>query len=524
MGLRKGMMIMKRFNTTGSCLPDIHYMVDLNHKLKQIKDLVDRGSYFTINKSRQFGKTTILKAMKRYLNNDYIILSASFENAGDVFKHEKTFCQYFYRLLYTLICNESRIPDEVIHLCQKNITEANFYDFIELSDFISILCDNRKVILMIDEVDQAGNYEVFIKFLGVLRNKYLNRDEFSTFYSVILAGVHDVKNMKLKIRNEAEHQYNSPWNIAEDFCVDMSFSANEIATMLIDYENDHHTNMDIDQISNIIYDYTSGYPFLVSLICKVIDEQLNKDFTVYGIKKAVKIITSKSNTLFQDMIKNVQKYEDLSKLIQSILFNGKEYSYHPDSYIINIGIMFGFLKNNQGKVCISNRIFEIYLYDYFIISEEINKTIYEYSRDNRSQFFVDQSLDMKKIIIKFSEYFNDIYNVNDIKFVEEYGRKIFLMYLKPIINGVGNYYVEARTRDNTRTDIIVDYLGKQYIIELKIWHGNSYNERGEQQLVEYLDLYHENHGYMISFNFNKNKTPGIKEIQINDKTIFEAII
>lgn len=32
--------------------------------------------------------------------------------------------------------------------------------------------------------------------------------------------------------------------------------------------------------------------------------------------------------------------------------------------------------------------------------------------------------------------------------------------LKPIINGIGNYYIEAQTRDGRRTDIIVDYLGK----------------------------------------------------------------
>lgn len=36
-----------------------------------------------------------------------------------------------------------------------------------------------------------------------------------------------------------------------------------------------------------------------------------------------------------------------------------------------------------------------------------------------------------------------------------------------IINGTGNYYIEAQTRDQTQTDIIVDYLGKQYVIELK---------------------------------------------------------
>lgn len=33
-----------------------------------------------------------------------------------------------------------------------------------------------------------------------------------------------------------------------------------------------------------------------------------------------------------------------------------------------------------------------------------------------------------------------------------------MLYLKLIINGVGNYYLEAQTRDARRTDVIVDYL------------------------------------------------------------------
>ena len=75
-----------------------------------------------------------------------------------------------------------------------------------------------------------------------------------------------------------------------------------------------------------------------------------------------------------------------------------------------------------------------------------------------------------------------------------------------------------------RTDVIVDYMGEQFIIELKIWYGNEYNERGEKQLVDYLDYYHKDKGYMISFNFNKNKKIGIQEISIQDKTIVEAIV
>lgn len=72
--------------------------------------------------------------------------------------------------------------------------------------------------------------------------------------------------------------------------------------------------------------------------------------------------------------------------------------------------------------------------------------------------------------------------------------------------------------------MIVDYLGEQFIVELKIWHGNEYNERGEEQLAGYLDYYHKEKGYMLSFNFNKNKNIGVHEIKAGNKTIVEAVV
>lgn len=37
-----------------------------------------------------------------------------------------------------------------------------------------------------------------------------------------MAGVHDIKTLKMKISNEEIQKYNSPWNIVADFKVDMS--------------------------------------------------------------------------------------------------------------------------------------------------------------------------------------------------------------------------------------------------------------------------------------------------------------
>ena len=72
--------------------------------------------------------------------------------------------------------------------------------------------------------------------------------------------------------------------------------------------------------------------------------------------------------------------------------------------------------------------------------------------------------------------------------------------------------------------MIVDYLGEQFVVEMKIWRGNEYNERGERQLSEYLDYYHLKKGYMLSFNFNKKKEIGVREITIGDKVIVEAVV
>ncbi len=45
------------FNINGACQPTKHYMVDLELRLKTIKLMIDAGEYFTINRTRQYGKT-----------------------------------------------------------------------------------------------------------------------------------------------------------------------------------------------------------------------------------------------------------------------------------------------------------------------------------------------------------------------------------------------------------------------------------------------------------------------------------
>ena len=366
-----------------------------------------------------------------------------------------------------------------------------------------------------------------------MRDAYLDREDTPTFQSVILAGVYDIKNLKQKIRPNEEHRYNSPWNIAARFTVDMSFSADDISGMLCTYEHDHHTGMDIRGIAEYIYDFTSGYPYLVSYICKLLDEQLPEEsefgtrknaWSKAGVLEAVKILLKENTTLFDDMRKKIQDYPELRSMLYAILFQGKSFPYNPDNHSIDIGMMFGFVKEEDGMVSIANRIFETRLYNLFLSEELMENETYQAGFMERNLFVKNGFLDMDMVLEKFVKHFTDVYNDNDTAFIEENGRRLFLLYLKPIINGTGNYYIESRTRNLRRTDVIVDYRGRQYIIEMKIWRGDEYNRRGQEQLARYLDEYHLDKGYLLSFNFNKNKTVGLSKTVCCGKEIAEAVV
>ncbi|MCQ2222757.1 MAG: hypothetical protein MJZ35_03090 [Bacteroidaceae bacterium] len=516
---------MKIFNTAGTCRPNEHYMVDITDRLEIIRGMVAKGDYFCINRGRQYGKTTTLEAISYRLSDEYCIFNISFEGADDSsFETAATSNANFLKR----IKRESRIVDGQIYDYLKSVCPPglNAIEDVDFSEVVEEMCamSSKPIVVLIDEVDQAGNNQGFIKFLGGLRNMYLKRESHPTFQSVILAGVYDIKNLKLKIRTEEEHQYNSPWNIAVPFDVDMSLSAKGIADMLAEYKADHNLTFDEVFVGQMIRDYTAGYPFLVSRICQIIDtEQYTWDKE--GVLKAVNALLKEGNTLFDDIQKKLTQFPGLSDMLRSIIFGGKRVSFNYYDRDINIAVMFNFVKEELGATKIACRIFETWLYNYYISLDKPSH-IYQLGEYEKNQFVHDGFIDMRLLMERFCVHFNEIYRPgHDDQFVEDNGRKIFLTYLRPIINGIGNYYCEAQTRDLTRTDIIIDYLGQQYIVELKIWRGQSYNERGEKQLAEYLERYNLQTGYMVSFCFNKNKQCGLQPpVELNGRTLIEAIV
>lgn len=402
--------------TNGYCDPQLHYMVDLTERLEQIKAMVDAEMYFAINRARQYGKTTVLTALADYLQEDYTVISLDFQGMSYAdFASEQSFAAAFSRQLLMETVN---IPGEV-----KEVLE-NYAAGTASQATLSVLfmplikmcrLSRKKIVLIIDEVDSATNNQVFIDFLAQIRLCYLKRKRIPTFQSVILAGVYDIRNIKQKIRPDAEHKTNSPWNIAAKFDVNMDFSPKEIAGMLREYEAEHQTGMKIEEMSQLIYDYTSGYPYLVSGLCKNMDEEIagtesfpdkSSAWTRAGFEEAVKLLVGDNNPLFQPLTGKLSDDPMLRTVLYELLFTGKTIPYVAQNRYIDMASMLGFIKNDRGSAVVSNRIFETVLYNLFISEEFSTSGMYDAGVQERNRFIVGGHLDMKRVLEKFVETFD----------------------------------------------------------------------------------------------------------------------
>jgi AAA-like domain len=514
---------MKEFNITGKCIASQHYMADVSGKLERVLNMIERGQYFIINRPRQYGKTTMLFSLASTLraNGNYNVFNISFEGVGDaVFEDEKTFAPIFLHLLEKQAAQYA--PALTPFLNEKQNAVNSLYGLSNVLTEI-ILKTDKKTVLLIDEVDKSSNNQLFISFLAMLRNKYLSRDEAPTFHAVILAGVHDVKTLKLKLRPDEEQKYNSPWNIASDFKVDMNLQPDEIEPMLREYAADRNVMLNSQDIAERLFHFTSGYPFLVSKLCKIFDEDIlptktEKVWVEQDILIAIQSLLREHNTNFDTVIKNLENNLNLYDLVFKLLVLGEREEYNIYDPVINLGMIHGILRNGFG-VRIHNKIYAELIYNY-MTSKVKSNLIFGDANISNSFYTPDKGLNMEAVLTKFQDFMREQYSRHDRDFLERQGRLVFLAFIKPIINGSGYDFKEAQISEERRLDVVITYNTHRYITELKVWRGKVAHEEGFQQLTDYLNRLNLTEGYLVIFDHAKRKSWKKEWVTAEGKRVF----
>jgi len=502
----------KTFNTTGVCVPEWHYMMDTSAKMRRVRAMVEGGAYFVISRPRQYGKTTTLHALLRTLSEDYLPVLLNFQGIdGSALETDAAFAQVVASQLEHALKQQHLELADII----TNALNAPGFNLNTLSNIITSLVKfipDKRLVLLVDEVDASSNHTAFLNFLGMLRTKYLARmmPHHYTFHSVVLAGVHDIKSLKYRLRNPDDAKFDSPWNIAADFLVDMAFQPQEIAPMLTEYCAAEGVCMDVPVIAERLYYYTAGHPFLSSQLCKIIAEEILPErdtppaWSLHDVDAGVQMLLRRDNTNFDSLIKNIANNEGLARLLYAVLLEGEVFIFNPDEEIMRMGRTYGILKDN-GKVRIHNLIYEQRIYNYLVADARQRMIDKGIKTDGQPRFTrSDGTLDLQLLLSRFQAFVKEQRGARRMDFLEREWRLIFLAFLRPAINGHGHDFCEAVTSEERRMDVAVVYGPHRYVVELKIWRGPEYHTAGLSQLTGYLDAQGLNEGWLVIFDPRKD--------------------
>jgi hypothetical protein len=156
----------------------------------------------------------------------------------------------------------------------------------------------------------------------------------------------------------------------------------------------------------------------------------------------------------------------------------------------------------------------------------------EYLREDTREGFLDYliptgQIDMESLLDNFRDFIAragfKILQVPDTP-QESVGRHLLLAYLDQFVKLIGGFmHIEVQT-GRGRMDIIITHNQRKYIVETKIWRGDSRYQAGKKQLAAYLKVEGVTEGYYIVFDHRQDPEPQVETETIEGLTIQSYII
>jgi len=493
---------MRKFNITGKIILAQHYFVDLTPQIAKLMALVEEGSYFVVNRPRQFGKTTALNFLARHLHGTeaYLPILISFEGYGN--KPELSSAEFygvFWEKFLLYLQAKSVVYDWQPSAKPEDVSDFGFQKNVRAFCKAAV---GKKIVLLIDEIDSIPETAV-IGFLRALREMFLDRDLLPTFHAVALAGVHDIKNLKARVREESQTLGTaSPFNIAIDYELP-PFSRENIQQYFSQHTGETGQAFD-DAVVTRVYEVTNGHPWLVSVLAKLLVEDLVPDrrqkILIGHTEEAIQKLIKSSNSNFDSLYKNARKSGIFPIVLDLLTGARREFNIHSDS--IALGVRYGIFAEGNQQLILANLIYAQVLYQHF--KEDIGAAdVKAIVADNH---FEDQNgrLDFRRVFDKFQMFMKSKGAASKHPdFREAFGQLLVLSYLDMLVNGKGWTFKEVQSGEG-RIDVICCYKNQKEVVELKLWYGERKYEDGLEQLARYLESENLSCGYLVVFDRREN--------------------
>ena len=522
---------MRHFGTHGPVNKIDNYVVARTERLHDFIRRIKLGRYIVLFAPRQTGKTTFFQdaiATLETEGTDYFPIHLNFEEYEDL-----TPDSFYENLTYDLCVAINRTLQARGDLPSAQLTDLlknpNITDHIAMRRFFeklpTLLVSEPRIVLIIDEFD--GVPEAAAKgLLRSLRRIYLSGREVRCPYSVGIVGVKSIAQLNYD-------RSISPFNIQDEFTLP-NFTLDQVEELLSQYTTEVGQPFAPDVIEKL-YQQTAGQPFLVNRIAQILTEELDipktETIQMQHFSEAQARILIERNTNIEHLITNIRRDPRFEKMLMRIAFYEQSRRFNLDDDIINELATYGIVGPDAHGMC--QILNPIYLYRVLQVFQPlINGLEDEYIPEDGPIDFTGYitetgELQMLTLIENFTNFIARagfrVLQVPDTP-QEFVGQYLLFGYLDEFVRMVGaTMHLEVPT-GRGRTDLIIGYRGRKYIVETKVWRNARAYEAGKQQLAAYLSLEGETEGYYIVFDYREQSEPRLETDTVDNRTIRSYVI
>lgn len=483
----------RSFNVAGPCIPGRHFLIPSERRLPEARSLVKQGLFFVLHAPRQSGKTTLLNTLARALNEEgrFTALVISVEHlrpVNDVSRGILSIVHGIHVDSQIRLSEAEHAPDPA-PFAQEPLSA--------LLDYLrawSAACP-KPTVLFIDEIDCLPA-DLLLSVLGQLRMGYAARPA-PFLHSLALVGLRDVRDFRVKLRPDADSMgTSSPFNVKSDSLTLRNFTEDEVAELYLQHTADTGQVFEPGAIVEA-YRCSEGQPWLVNALARQATEKEVPDraqpITAAHIEASREVLILRRDTHLDSLVDKLHE-ERVRRVIEPILAGTTMTMdpFHDDlMYVRDLGLIV-----TRPNIRIANPIYKeaIPRSLTYIMQVNIVEEVAFYQRP-------DGGLHLPALLRAFQAFFAE----NSEAWLERFDYKeagphlVLMAFLQRVINGGGAIHREFAVASG-RVDLLLEWKGEKYAIELKIRRGERTLFQGIEQLSRYLLRLGLEEGYLILFD------------------------